>query len=180
MVVSAMPITDERKQAVQFVPYLLAGEAFVTLSDFRKRPQTIADLCGLRVAVEQGTAEEVHATNANDPAGNGSCAKNPVVLKDRVFAKDTQALAALRQGTVDVHFTDSAVAAYELLKSPGLAITNKEIVGAAPEGLAVRKDDVAMYAAVNAAFEAMKADGTYKRLLAKWLLSTGAITRKTP
>ena len=180
VVVSAMPITDERKQAVQFVPYLLAGESFVTLGDSRKRPQTIADLCGLRVAVEKGTAEEVHATDANNPAGNGSCAKNPVVLKDHVFAKDTEALAALRQGKVDVHFTDSAVAAYELLKSPGLAITNKAIVGATPEGLAVRKDDGAMYAAVNAAFDAMKADGTYQRLLDEWLLSAGAITRKGP
>jgi polar amino acid transport system substrate-binding protein len=176
-IVSSMTITDDRKKAVQFVPYFSAGESFVTLSSSSKSPQTIADLCGLKVAVEKGTTEEGDATDANDPSKNGACAKNPIDFKNSDFDKDTQALAALKKGTVDVHFTDSPVASYELLKNSGFKITNTKIQSTAPEGIATRLDDNAMFTAVQTAFNAMKADGTYKNLLTKWKLEAGDIDK---
>lgn len=177
VLMSAMTITDDRKKAVQFVPYFSAGESFVTTSDSKKSPQELKDLCGLKVAVEKGTTEESDATDANDPAKNGVCAKNPIDFKNSDFDKDTQALAALKKGTVDVHFTDSPVASYELLKNSGFKITNTKIQSTAPEGIATRIDDAAMFTAVQTAFKAMKADGTYKNLLTKWKLEAGDIDK---
>ena len=177
VIISAMTITDDRKKTVQFEPYFSAGESFVTLSTSSKSPQTIADLCGLKVAVEKGTTEESDATDANDPAKKGPCATNKIDFQSSDFDKDTQALAALRKGTVDVHFTDSPVASYELLKNTGFKITNKAIQATAPEGIAVRQDDAAMFTALDTAFKAMEADGTYKKILDKWQLNAGDITK---
>jgi len=175
--VSAMTITDDRKKVVQFVPYYSAGESFIVLSSSSKSPQELRDLCGLKVAVEKGTSEESAATDANDPSKNGVCAKNPIDFKSTDFDKDTQSLEALRKGTADVHFTDSPVALYELDKNTGLKISNKKVLSTAPEGVAVRKDDPAMFTALDAAFKAIKADGTYKTLLDKWKLGIGDITK---
>jgi polar amino acid transport system substrate-binding protein len=175
--VSAMTITDDRKKVVQFVPYFSAGESFIVVGSSSKNPQTIADLCGLKVAVEKGTTEESDATDANDPAKKGACASKPIDFKSTDFDKDTQSLQALRKGTADVHFTDSPVASYELLKNTDLKITNKAIQATAPEGIATRLDDSAMFTAIQTAFTAMKADGTYKTLLAKWKLEAGDIDK---
>jgi polar amino acid transport system substrate-binding protein len=177
VLMSGMTVTDERKKAVTFIPYFSAGESFVTTSGSSKSPQTLKDLCGLKVAVEKGTTEETDATDANDASKNGVCAKNPIDFKNSDFDKDTQALAALKKGTVDVHFTDSPVASYELLKNTGFKISNKVVQATAPEGIAVRKDDAAMATAVGTAFDAIKADGTYASLLKKWKLEGGDITK---
>jgi polar amino acid transport system substrate-binding protein len=50
-----------------------------------------------------------------------------------------------------------------------------EIVNADPEGIAVRKGDTSMNTAIQKALDAVKADGTYKKLLDKWGLSNEAI-----
>jgi len=177
LIASSMTITEERKKAVQFVPSFNVGESYVAASNSTKSPQELKDLCGLKVAVEKGTTEEGEATDANDPAKNGPCAKNPIDFKNSDFDQDTQALTALRKGTVDVHYTDSPVAQYELLKNSGFKITNKKPQNVAPEGFAMRKDDSAMFKAIQAAFDAMKADGTYKKLLDKWHLGDEDITK---
>jgi polar amino acid transport system substrate-binding protein len=179
-IMSAMTITDERKKVVKFVPYFVAGESFVLTSDNSKSPQELKDICGLKVAVEKGTAEESEVTDANDASKQGVCASKPIDFKNSDFDKDTQALAALRKGSVDVHFTDSPVASYELLKNTGFKISNKTVQNTAPEGIAVRADDSAMLTALTAAFDAMKTDGTYKKLLEKWQLTDGDITKASP
>jgi polar amino acid transport system substrate-binding protein len=177
LIMSSMTITDERKTAVQFVPAFNVGESYVVDSNSTKSPQELKDLCGLKVAVEKGTTEESEAGDANDPAKNGPCANKPIDFKNSDFDKDTQALTALHKGTVDVHYTDSPVAQYELLKNTGFKISNKKPQNVAPEGFAVRKDDSAMFNAITAAFEAMKSDGTYKKLLDKWHLGDEDISK---
>jgi polar amino acid transport system substrate-binding protein len=179
-IISAMTITDERKKVVKFVPYFVAGESYVLTSDNSKSPQELKDLCGLKVAVEKGTAEESEVQDANDASKQGPCASKPIDWKNSDYDKDTQALAALKKGTVDVHFTDSPVASYELLKNTGFKISNKTVQNTAPEGIAVRSDDSAMLTAMTAAFDAMKTDGTYKKLLDKWQLNEGDINKASP
>jgi polar amino acid transport system substrate-binding protein len=178
VIISSLTINQARKDAgVVFVPYFVAGESFVVNNSSAKSPQELKDLCGLKVAVEKGTTEVDDARDANDKAKNGVCANNPIDYKNSSFDKDTQALTALRKGTVDVHFTDSPVASYELAKNSGFKITNKVIQATAPEGIAIRKDDSAMLKAIQTAFDAMKSDGTYKKLLDKWQLGAGDITK---
>jgi polar amino acid transport system substrate-binding protein len=173
ILISAMTITDDRSKVVDFIPYFIAGESFVVAKNATINPTKLEDLCGKKVAAESGTAELDEAKGLND-AGK-PCASNNV--KVVTFEKDTQALAELKKGNVDIHFTDSPVAAYEVQKDP----TNLKISGGAievaPEGIAVRKGDTGILTPVKAAFDKLKSDGTYANLLKKWNVSDADITK---
>jgi polar amino acid transport system substrate-binding protein len=172
IMISAMTITDARSATVDFIPYFVAGESFVVTSSSTVLPTKLADLCGKKVAAESGTAELDEANGLN--AAGGACASNKVQVV--TFQKDTEALAELKKGNVDVHFTDSPVAAYEVQQTTGLKISGG-IIEVAPEGIALRKNDSALEDPVKAAFAQIKSDGTYANLLKKWNLADGDITK---
>lgn len=174
IIISAMTINDERKQKVDFIPYFKAGESFVITKGGSKKPTKLEDLCGLTVAVEKGTAEESEVLDLNDAGKQGKCASNKVKLQS--FTVDTEALAQLKKGAVDVHFTDSSVAGYEIKHNDGIAISGG-VIEIAPEGIAYRKGEKAIGDPVAKAFQALKDDGTYKTLLKKWGLEDGDIDK---
>jgi polar amino acid transport system substrate-binding protein len=172
IIISAMTVTDERSKSVDFIPYFRAGESFVVTKNSSKHPTKIEDLCGLNVAVEKGTAEQDEATGLN--AAGAACASNPV--KIQAFDVDTEALNQLKKGTVDVHFTDSPVAAYEVKQDSNIKLSGG-IIEIAPEGIAVRKGDTAILNPVQQAFKALEDDGTYDSILKKWGLQNGDIRK---
>lgn len=174
VIISAMTITDERKKTVDFIPYFQAGESFVVTKTSSAHPTKLADLCGLNVAVEKGTAEQDEATGLN--AAGGTCASNHVKID--AFDVDTEALTQLKKGTDDVHFTDSPVAAYEIKQDSALKLSGG-IIEIAPEGIAVRTGDTAILTPVQQAFKALQDDGTYDAILKKWGLSDGDIRKAT-
>src|SRR5207237_8328822 len=95
----------------------------------------------------------------------------------RTFPVYTEALQQLRRGTVDLHCTDSPVAAYEVKQEPSALQIASPVLETAPEGIAVRKDDTQMLDAVQKAFKAIENDGTYDKVLKKWGLATGDIRK---
>jgi polar amino acid transport system substrate-binding protein len=173
IMISAMTITDERKTKVDFIPYFVAGESFVVAKNATINPTKLEDLCGKKVAAESGTAELDEANSLNK--AGGACASNKVQVV--TFQKDTEALAQLKKGVVDIHFTDSPVAAYEVQKDPSALRISGGIIEVAPEGIALRKGETAISGPVTAAFNLMKSDGTYADLLKKWNLADGDITK---
>jgi polar amino acid transport system substrate-binding protein len=173
IMISAMTITDARSKVVDFIPYFVAGESFVVAKNATITPAKLEDLCGKKVAAESATAELDEANGLNK--AGGACASNKVKIV--TFQKDTEALTELKKGNVDIHFTDSPVAAYEVLKDPGNLKISGGIIEVAPEGIALRKNDAALEGPVKAAFEKMKSDGTYAALLTKWNVSDGDITK---
>ena len=175
IMISAMTITDERSKVVDFIPYFIAGEAFVVAKNATINPTKLEDLCGKKVAAEAGTAELDEATGLN--ASGKPCASNHV--KVVTFQKDTEALAELKKGNVDIHFTDSPVAAYEVQKDASNLKVSGGIIEVAPEGIAIRKGDSAIEDRVKAAFTQIKTDGTYASLLKKWNLADGDISKAT-
>jgi polar amino acid transport system substrate-binding protein len=173
VLISAMTISDDRSKAVDFIPYFVAGESFVVAKNATIAPTKLEDLCGKKVAAESGTAELDEANGLN--AAGKACAGNHV--KVVTFQKDTEALTELKKGNVDIHFTDSPVAAYEVQKDPGNLKISGAAIEVAPEGIAVRKGDTAIETPLKAAFEALKSDGTYANLLKKWNVSDADIAK---
>ena len=173
ILVSAMTINASRSATVDFIPYFVAGESFVVAKNATITPAKLEDLCGKKVAAESGTAELDEANGLNK--AGAACAGNHV--KTVTFQKDTEALTELKKGNVDIHFTDSPVAAYEVLKDPGNLKISGGIIEVAPEGIAIRKNNAPIEDAVKAAFAKMKSDGTYANLLTKWNVSDGDITK---
>jgi polar amino acid transport system substrate-binding protein len=169
-IISAMTINSDRTPKVDFVPYFVAGESFVIKKGATYKPTKLEDLCGHKIAVEDGTAEKDEANGLN--VAGKPCANNKVIVQ--VFTVDTEALAQIRKGAVDAHFTDSPVAGYEVRKDSSLAIAGATIE-VAPEGIAVRKGDTAILNALKAAFKAIQDDGSYKSILTKWGVADGDI-----
>ncbi len=88
------------------------------------------------------------------------------VLKDQ-----TDVIQLLANGRVDATYQDSPVTDYYIKQNPGQFEVGGSIVNAAPEGIAVRKGDTSMFNAIQAAFNAVKSDGTYDQLFSKWQLN---------
>ena len=174
IMISAMTITDARSATVDFIPYFIAGESFVVTANSKVLPTKLTDLCGKKVAAESGTAELDEANGLN--VAGGACASNHVQVVS--FLKDTAALAELKKGNVDIHFTDSPVAAYEVQQTSGLKVSGG-IIEVAPEGIAMRKGDSPLEGPVKAAFAQIKSDGTYASLLKKWNVADGDIAKAT-
>ncbi len=173
IMISAMTISDARKTAVDFIPYFVAGESFVVAKSSSLNLTKLSDLCGHKVAAESGTAELDEANGLNK--AGAPCASNKIKVTS--FQKDTEALVELKKGNVEVHFTDSPVAAYEVLKDSSNLKLSGGIIEVAPEGIALRKNDPALENPVTAAFNQIKTDGTYASILAKWNVSDGDISK---
>jgi polar amino acid transport system substrate-binding protein len=171
IMVSAMTISDARKTQVDFIPYFVAGESFVVAKNSTLNLTQLSDLCGHKVAAESGTAELDEANGLNK--AGAPCANNKV--KVTTFQKDTEALVELKKGNVEIHFTDSPVAAYEVKQDTANLKISGGIIEVAPEGIALRKNDAALSGPVKAAFAQITTDGTYASILTKWNVSDGDI-----
>src|SRR5205823_6287537 len=104
--------------------------------------------------------------------GSKACTKagkpkiNLTVLKDQ-----TSVIQLLVNRRVDATYQDSPVTDYYIKQNPGQFDIGGTVVNTVPEGIAVRKGDTSVLDAMEAAFAAVKADGTYNSLFQKWQLN---------
>jgi polar amino acid transport system substrate-binding protein len=172
VVISAVTITPERKQRVDFVPYFNAGESLLVQKGNPKNIKSLADLCGQSAGVQNGTVEQPDLQKASDDCRKaGKPAINIEVLQDQ-----TAVIQLLATNRVIATYQDSPVTDYYNKLNSGRFEVAGSVVNAAPEGIVVRKGDTSMFNAVQQAFNAVKADGTYQQLINKWGLSSGAIS----
>ena len=161
----------KRREVVDFVDYMYSSQAFLTAKGNPKNVKGLDDISGLKVALENGTtiqdlvgAQNQKFKDAGKPEANAI-----------VFPKDTDAILALRAGRVDVYGTTLESAAF-LFKKEGQIFD----IGGYPfskiqAGIATRKGETEIHDAIQKAFDSMKADGTYKKILAVWGLEGDAI-----
>ncbi len=171
VVISAVTINDERKKVVDFVPYFNAGESLLVQKGNPKNLKTTADLCGQDVGVQKGTVEQDDLTTANTTCKKaGKPGINVTVLQDQ-----TAVVQLLATNRVVATYQDSPVTDYYLKLNSGQFEVGGSVVNAAQEGIAVRKGDTSMFNAVQAALKSTQSDGTYKNLISKWGVTSGAI-----
>ena len=172
VVISAVSITAERQKKVDFVPYFNAGESLLVQKGNPKNLKTTSDLCGLNVGVQTGTIEQDDLT-----AANKDCLKNgKPQIKVTVLQDQTAVVQLLATNRVVATFQDSPVTDYYIKQNPGQFEVGGSVINAGLEGIVVRKGDSSMMTAIQAAFKALKDDGTYTNLINKWGLTTGAIS----
>ena len=166
--------TKEREKVVDFVDYFTAGSSFYTKAQGGPAITTLNDLCGRKVAVEKGT------TQADDAiAQDKKCkaAGRPGVTS-LVFPDQNGANLALSSGRADVGMADTPVAAYIVKQSGGQFKLVGKDYAVAPHGIAIPKGS-GLDKPVLAALKSLIADGTYRRILAKWGVSSIAIKAPT-
>jgi len=152
---SAIYITEVRAKVVDFSqPYFSGGLAVMVKPDDDKIIKA-EDLDGKTIAVQVGT-KSVDYLRQRFPKAS----LHIVQTNDQMFQ-------SLQSGQADVVVTGYPAAKYYIKVHGGgkltpFLLTNEEY------GLAVRKSDPGLLAAVNTALETFKADGTMKTLEAKW------------
>ena len=128
-------------------------------------------LCGLKVAVETGTVEQTDAQTTAKTCGS----KKMTVLS---FQTQTQANVAVSSGQADLGFLDSQIADHVVATSNGAFKSVGSAVNVAPYGIATPKSasGKALAMAIQMALQTLISNGTYNAILAKWGVSSGALT----
>jgi polar amino acid transport system substrate-binding protein len=165
---SSFTITKEREKTVDFVSYANVGTSFFVKASGGPSIQSLADLCGEKVAAERGTTQEADAT-----AQDKKCKAqgNPGVTVS-VYPDENGVNLALSSGRATVAMADSPPAAYAVEQSNGQFKLSGKQYGVALYGIAMPKNGLA-----KPVFDALKdvmADGTYTRIFDYWGLSSAA------
>ena len=161
----------KRREVVDFVDYMYSSESLLVHKGNPKNIHGLDDLSGAKIAVENGTTIQTLIDEQNKKFA--AAGKPPADIV--VYPKDSDALQALQINQVDVYGTTLESAAYFMQKAPNVFDIAGDPFAKILAGIAVRKDDPQLRDAIQKAFDAMKADGTYLAILTKWHLEGDAI-----
>jgi polar amino acid transport system substrate-binding protein len=168
---SSFSDTKAREKVVDFVTYFIAGTSFYVKAQGGPTINTLADLCGRKVAVERGTTQATDATAQSAKCRKAGKAKVSV----SVFPDQNAANLSLSSGRAEVGMADSPVAAYIVKQSNGQFKVSGKSYGTAPYGIAIPKGN-GMAKPILAALKELISSGTYMSVLTKWGIQAGAIT----
>jgi polar amino acid transport system substrate-binding protein len=168
---SSFTDTLARQKVVNFVTYFSAGTSFYTKAQGGPTVNGLADLCGLKVAVEKGTTQQADATAQSKKCT--AAGKKPVSVS--VFPDQNGANLALSSGRAQVGMADSPVADYQVKQSNGQFKLTGTPYGTAPYGIAMSKSS-GLAKPVLAAIKQLMSDGDYKKILNRWGIASGAIS----
>jgi polar amino acid transport system substrate-binding protein len=157
---SAMTITKEREQNLDFTePYYDSEQSLLVPegSDI----QSIQDLAGKRVGVQQGTTGKTY-TEENAPEGA------EVVS----FPSDGEMFQAIQAGQVDALLQDLPVNLVHE-QSGGFTIVERYSTGE-QYGFAVKQDNTELLNAVNEQLSKLRQNGTYDRIYNEYFQGQGS------
>jgi polar amino acid transport system substrate-binding protein len=169
---SSFTDTKARQKVVDFVTYFSAGTSFYTKAQGGPTVNGLADLCGLKVAVEKGTTQQADATAQSKKCT--AAGKKPVTVS--VFPDQNGANLAISSGRAQVGMADSPVADYQVKQSNGQFKLTGTPYGTAPYGIAMNKES-GLDRAVLAGIKQLMSDGDYKTILNHWGIESGAISK---
>jgi len=154
-IIASMSITSERKKAVDFTDrYYSNSLAFIAKKGSKVDP---GKLSGLSVGAQRATIAADHAQKIKG-------------AKVKLYDTQENAYLDLASGRIDVLVTDR-LPGYDWLKSP--QGKDFQFVGDAIDigdqiGIAIRKGDDKLRQRFNKAIDAIRADGTYDKINAKY------------
>jgi polar amino acid transport system substrate-binding protein len=155
LIASAMTITDERKQEIDFSdPYIDSNQS---LAVKKGSPiKTLADLKGKKVGVQSGTTGEALA---KEKAAGATLVP---------FKTATDAFAALQAGNVDGVVNDLPVTAFLVKDAARGLVIAEEIPTGEQYGYGISKDNPGLLKAVNDGLKKVKESGEYDTIYKKW------------
>ena len=160
LLVSSITITDERKQSMDFTaPYFDAHQLIAVKTD--SSVARFDDLKNLRVGVQTGTTGDETVSKLQG--------KNSTNIKR--FESTPLALKELEAGGIDAVVADNGVVINYVANNASnrFRMVNDPAFVAEHYGIAVRKGNAELLAKLNQGLAAIRADGTYDRIHAKYL-----------
>lgn len=163
IIMSSMNITKEREVQVDFVPYITMGQVFVVKKS-AKPVVTEKDLTGRTVAVQVDTTSFTAVEDIK---------KSGVKIKDiKTFPGATETFSSLKANQADVIVTDEAVGKYYTGLDAKTFMVSGNAIKPEPIGIAVKKSDKKLHAALMEAVKTIKANGVYAKVYTQWLKTT--------
>lgn len=166
-IMSAMTVTEERLEEIDFVPYLIVGSGILVPAGNPDGIEGIEDLCGLTVAVQVATIQADLANEQSDKCDE------PINLV--TFDTNPLAVEDLRTGGSDANMADFPVALLDAQESNGDLEVIQVQTPPEPYGIGVRKSSTELKAVLEQAVEAIMASGEYDDILAEWGLESAAL-----
>ncbi|CAG1018539.1 Putative ABC transporter arginine-binding protein 2 [Burkholderiaceae bacterium] len=157
--VSAITITDERKQSMDFTdPYFDAHQLIAVKQN--SKVAKFDDLKKLKVGVQTGTTGDEVVTKLQG--------KNSTNIKR--FESTPLALKELEAGGVDAVVADNGVVINYVTNNPAAKFKSVTDKAFQPEqyGIAVKKGNTELLGKLNKALADIKADGTYDQIYTKY------------
>lgn len=157
-IISTMNITEERKKQVDFVEYARMSQLFVSKS-------------GSTIASEKDLAGKVVAVQADSTAHEWveKQQKSGIKIKEvKGFRSAADAFAAVKAGQAEVIVIDEPVGRFYSKQDPATFVVTGRAIAPEPIGAATRKEDADLQKAIQSALDAIKADGSFKKLSEKW------------
>ena len=156
IIMSSMNITDERKQKVDFVEYMKLGQVVAVKSGNPQKIQSKEDLAGKIVGVQLGSTSESAAKEING------------IKELKTYNGYTDVFNDLGLGRLQGVIVAEAVGRYYKTTKPDAF----DVVGSSfqslPVGIAVRKGDDELQAALQKAIATVKDNGDYAEVSKKW------------
>ena len=168
--ITAMTITEERMQSVDFVSYYRAGSTWAVQKGNPKKLDT-SDMCGAKIAVQTGTVQEEEANTI----AKGCEADNKAEVMS--YKRQAEAATAVATGKADAFYADSPVAGYAISQTDGQLEALGDVEGVAKQGIAVKKGNTQLAEAVQKAVQKLMDDGTYMKILKHWGVESGALDK---
>ncbi|WP_285960501.1 cystine ABC transporter substrate-binding protein [Pseudomonas tohonis] len=157
LVINQVTISEERKKKYDFsTPYTVSGIQALVRKGSEDSIKSAADLAGKKVGVGLGTNYE-QWLKENAPKAD-----------IRTYDDDPTKFQDLNVGRIDAILVDR-LAAFEMVEKTGgrLAVAG-EPFSRQEAGIALRKGDPELLAALDKAIAKLKADGTLKTISEKW------------
>lgn len=154
-IVGSMSITDKRKEVVDFVgPYYSTMRAIFTLAG--SETTSVAQLDSVKIGVTLGETHEQWAREQGYTV--------------KTYKGLPELLLELENGRVDAIIGDS-VAVILAAKASGrdIAQINDLVTESVGAGIAIRKGNPELHAAMQKALDEMQADGTYMAIANEWV-----------
>ncbi|MBA1230188.1 cystine ABC transporter substrate-binding protein [Pseudomonas viridiflava] len=158
VVINQVTISDERKKKYDFSePYTVSGiQALINKDKTKDAIKTAQDLSGKKVGVGLGTNYE-QWLKANVPTA---------IVK--TYDDDPTKYQDLRVGRIDAILVDRLAALELVAKTKDTLAVTGEPFSRQESGVAMRKGEPELVAAINKAIDKMRADGTLTKLSQKY------------
>ena len=176
--IAGIGVTAEREKSFDFVPYLLGGLRMVVRKDSGLYFKSEADVCGHRIAALAGSVQARDLEKYKP----GCPADKPMDIV--IYPTNNEIAEQLRKGTVQVVFFDWSPAGAMVERNPQDFALGSPVLSGEPPGeprhrvaIMLRKGDAPMKAAIEQALDALRKNGSYEKLLAKWGLQEGNLRK---
>lgn len=160
LLISAITISDERKQTVDFSDPYFEATQLIAVSAANDKVHQFNDLKNLKVGVQSATS--------GDDIVQRLLGKNNRNIKR--LDSTPLALKELESGGVDAVVADDAVVRNYITNNPGSKLRTVADAGFPKEyyGIAMRKGNTELLDKVNKGMAALKADGTFDKISAQY------------